>query len=582
MTELAAGIRIYGKLDPSSKRALAGLSGETAKAEKESNKLSKAMLRYAKDVNRAQILNKVLTHGTRLLVHAARDLLDETKAYQDVAKSVENAGNAFSEAADQSGVLSSAATAAKEMIDEVSKYFRSKEGRAAVNDFFREIVGGAANMLDAYAGMIKATTDLGHAVARQIANLRKETYAEPLDDPMDPEAVEARYGKSVVIAERLANKLRIAMTKPVEEGRKFYREEEIKAAKDAEEEAKRLDKAAEEAIARAFQQGASEKQAEFEAVEAAQAAADLKRQLAEEAGMRIEENEERVTEIKKKEAEKQKEIAKDAANDYVDMFNTAYHSVYSNIKGVIRGVIESARTADEIAADSAERAKEIINDTSLSIEERQKRLVENERERQRRLRDEVKTTGQVVGDAALNLGEALIDGLVGKLGEWVAGKLMEEVTTKATALSEIKAYAAVAAGAAYAANIGIPVVGPGLAVAAAAETAAFYATLAGTLAFAEGGKVPNTSGSRAGVDSVHAMLTPGEVVLPPWFVDKLLAFAGAPRSARAPAAAAPSGGPMHITFQTLEVQDRSGWQRMLDRKFMPAVAKSARKWGMRG
>lgn len=85
------------------------------------------------------------------------------------------------------------------------------------------------------------------------------------------------------------------------------------------------------------------------------------------------------------------------------------------------------------------------------------------------------------------------------------------------AASSVQAAIATGEGAikAYSAMAGIPIVGPALGAAAAAAVIAYGAEQqANILAANEGGQVPFSFGSTPGIDSVPAMLTPGELVVP--------------------------------------------------------------------
>lgn len=131
---------------------------------------------------------------------------------------------------------------------------------------------------------------------------------------------------------------------------------------------------------------------------------------------------------------------------------------------------------------------------------------------------------QDLGTAMKNLGGSVLESLaqigIGIAAQKASMALLQALGTtaaaadlgvaKTTAASQINASAATAAAAAFAAYAGIPVVGPALGAAAAAAAYAQTLGWVGALAFARGGEVPGF-GSR---DSVPAMLTPGEYVLP--------------------------------------------------------------------
>lgn len=93
---------------------------------------------------------------------------------------------------------------------------------------------------------------------------------------------------------------------------------------------------------------------------------------------------------------------------------------------------------------------------------------------------------------------------------------------KAASLVQIGIKTAEGAISAYAALAGIPIVGPGLGAAAAAALVAYGAEQTSrVLAANTGGVVPLNMG-QAGVDSVPAMLTPGEIVAPAQNFDEVV------------------------------------------------------------
>lgn len=76
---------------------------------------------------------------------------------------------------------------------------------------------------------------------------------------------------------------------------------------------------------------------------------------------------------------------------------------------------------------------------------------------------------------------------------------------------------------AYSAMAGIPIVGPALGIAAAGAVVAYGAEQqANILGANKGGEVPFSFGARAGVDSVPASLTPGELIVPEKSFDEVV------------------------------------------------------------
>jgi hypothetical protein len=99
---------------------------------------------------------------------------------------------------------------------------------------------------------------------------------------------------------------------------------------------------------------------------------------------------------------------------------------------------------------------------------------------------------------------------------------------KAYAISNIAISTAEMATKAYAALAGIPLIGPVLGAAAAAAAIAFGAErTADAIAANEGGLVP---GGGPNTDSVHAFLTPGELVVPRQNYDEVVNAVASQRS----------------------------------------------------
>jgi hypothetical protein len=157
-----------------------------------------------------------------------------------------------------------------------------------------------------------------------------------------------------------------------------------------------------------------------------------------------------------------------------------------------------------------------------------KRREEIDEEQLRRMRerasDEVAMANQI--------GEAM----GAQLSAFFAGQATAEEAFKAMSISAaeaildmvqraVMAYAVEAAATAYAANQGVPVVGPVIGAAAAAVAFGFVRGYLGQLkGMAAGGIV---EGGVPGRDSVPALLMPGELVVPAALTRQLLALAGA-------------------------------------------------------
>jgi hypothetical protein len=94
-------------------------------------------------------------------------------------------------------------------------------------------------------------------------------------------------------------------------------------------------------------------------------------------------------------------------------------------------------------------------------------------------------------DAIVNVADsmanAVINVLVKMASQWIVSKLVEMTATKAAAISESSANIAIAATGAAASQAAIPIVGPGLAMGAAASMATFLTAFIGPLLSAANG-----------------------------------------------------------------------------------------------
>jgi hypothetical protein len=199
----------------------------------------------------------------------------------------------------------------------------------------------------------------------------------------------------------------------------------------------------------------------------------------------------------------------------------------------------------------------------------------------RDLASNTKDAGEVAISFIGGLAEAMLD-KVAEMGiQWLVAQIAMSVATKTEAFARIQAYAAEAAAAAFAANIGIPVVGPAIAVGEAAAAYAATMAFASGLAFREGGIVPQLPGTQRGVDGVPIVAAPGEGILPVWLMDSLRALVLGQRptmdggGGSAPqATAAPVGAPsVHVHYSSLDRPDR-GWGRAIEKSVGPELSRA--------
>ena len=138
----------------------------------------------------------------------------------------------------------------------------------------------------------------------------------------------------------------------------------------------------------------------------------------------------------------------------------------------------------------------------------------------------------------------LSDALAQIIQKWLvqhlSALLLSGAASKAAATGEIASNAAVAGSGAYAATAAIPIVGPGLAPAAAATA------YSGAMAFISTLAIPSGAGGIWDVDGGLTMLHEREMVLPAWAAQPLRSMlGGAAANSNAPAAANDGSGSYH-------------------------------------
>jgi len=235
------------------------------------------------------------------------------------------------------------------------------------------------------------------------------------------------------------------------------------------------------------------------------------------------------------------------------------------LEGLPSGVPASFAQVDQMEADEAAHKAHIERITSNILAENEKRRVfeigiaDARLLRQQEAADAEMALVQSVTNAAANAfatsfadalenAETFEDGMVSVLksvgkavlksaAQFVAAEIQKRIASIATAQTSLAASAAEGAGKQAAAHANIPFVG--IAIAAAAAIA-MQALIAGFSQFRRGGIV---GGGEPGRDSVPALLTPGEAVIPVGVTRQLQRALGGPASggSETPAAAAPTG-----------------------------------------
>ena len=179
-----------------------------------------------------------------------------------------------------------------------------------------------------------------------------------------------------------------------------------------------------------------------------------------------------------------------------------------------------------------------------------------------------------VGDAFQAFGSNISD--VGQafkeFGKSALGSILSMVE------QSVMAYAAQAAAAAFASQAGIPIIGP---ILGAAALSAAFALVRGLLAtFNKGGIVPGSGPDR---DSVPALLTPGEIVLPRNLSKMLLEVAGRPAPVAAntggvvQAGAGVGGITVNMTENVLAPRTPGQLDKFVADQLVPALARLRRR-----
>ena len=198
-----------------------------------------------------------------------------TGGWQQLDRAIDSASTSLYAAADRSGALRTAFAETDKVVRRLSEYLSSDAGRGAVNSFFATMVTGAADTIDAINGMYRAAVDAIEAlkkisvledfrrglVGRGLSDGISESLAEPTSDE--------KYGKASTAAEDFSTSLRNAAKAGVEASGTFVDPKATAAQKAAEAAQAALEKAINDAFARARKQQIDELKARQEHAEAA-------------------------------------------------------------------------------------------------------------------------------------------------------------------------------------------------------------------------------------------------------------------------------------------------------------------------
>ena len=268
----------------------------------------------------AEALDKAMQLSSKLLSYAE----DTNKGWQDVAKSVNNVGNAFVKMAEK------AEKAAAISEDKAYKAYTTLTNKAASALEWKDSANGSTAKNQTNIANIRAEAEAAKSAYEKGTMSATEFYSVlqrssgAIDDNIlrirqAGEASSDSYNRAVAAAEKAAAE-EIAAAKRAEEEKKKAAEraakEEEAAAKKAEEEARRKaeaeEKAAQKAAEAAQKKAEAEEKAAQRAAEIAQKKAEAEEKAAQKAAEAEEKAAQRAAEIAKKKAEAEAEAARRA------------------------------------------------------------------------------------------------------------------------------------------------------------------------------------------------------------------------------------------------------------------------------
>jgi hypothetical protein len=526
------------------------------------------------------------------IASVGRELLSGTAGFDRMSAGAEKASRSLQIAADRSGVFRQASKEIKSLFDALGAYFGSDQGRKDVNDFFAAIANGSADALDAFVGLIKASTDFSIAVRREWARIKGENFAEPLE-----EDVEQRYGRIVVLSEDLANRLRISARKEVESKREFYHEDEKAARKAAQEKEIAFEAAAQAAIDRAYKQAAEETKAIAEATAQEIAMKQAVGEWVEGNAARRAEVEEKFIDARNSKADAaiQAEMERTSELTNITQREEALRTLAKEIESEKRVAIEerdfgriatleaqltavaesTAQTTNAQISESVSFLRSVAGDVYYGMKQMVSDLIEGS-----------KSGLQILADLASRIANTILDKLAGGFMDALFGGLASSAGGGHLG-GLFGGGGGVLAGLGGALGVGalaaIPLIG---AIAAAPSAVRDVdhgprGTLVGggaNVRRSTGGLIPHMPGSRTGVDSVHTLLAPGELVVPVPLVEQLVSVLGAGRAHQEPAPPqhAAADAPVTVIVQTLD-RPQASWERTIEGPVAGAIQRARRR-----
>jgi hypothetical protein len=232
-------------------------------------------------------------------------LTERTGAAQALNAALDDTRKAIGEAADRSGALTQAMSAIETTAREIGTYFRSPEGREAINGFFKAIATGAADGLDAMLGLYKLAEDLSFEIEGRL----KGVAVRPLDAPA-----------WVQSAQSLSDRLRTSGTDRPENNvreRGTYVDEDAEKTRKAMADARSRSDAERErqmdaALGRAKAQADEQRKIDMYALDEQRKLAELRRTIDENVNAYMAENAARRADLRQKEIDRQSALDMDA------------------------------------------------------------------------------------------------------------------------------------------------------------------------------------------------------------------------------------------------------------------------------
>lgn len=254
------------------------------------------------------------------------------------------------------------------------------------------------------------------------------------------------------------------------------------------------------------------------------------------------------------------ELSKDSQDEITAYIGAASDKIHADLTSDISSALQSiVSTTRSVVGSAFSDIGRLQNETVIDLVRNEQGFLE---EQERIVGQHVKTVGDAFGDMAEGFGKAILMAAQ----NFLAAKAIEMAAERVAAMFGIQAAAAEGAAKTVAAHAGIPFVGLGIGLAAAA---AMTAAILAFASFKTGGFV-----DRDQLAMVHA----GELVVPQQQARPFLAEVAAARdrggAVGAPAAGGGAGPTLRIEVANLAPTDNTEAKRQLERSLLPVI----REW----